>query len=44
MLQLRGSQTTKLDGKGRIKLPIGFRSEIEREPGTEFYINRLKVD
>lgn len=44
MLQLRGSQTTKLDGKGRIKLPVGFRSEIEREHGNEFYITSLKGD
>jgi MraZ protein len=44
MLQLRGSQTTKLDGKGRIKLPIGFRSEIEREHGNEFYITSLRGD
>jgi len=44
MLQLRGSQTTKLDGKGRIKLPVGFRSEIEREHGNEFYVTSLKGD
>lgn len=44
MLQLRGSQTTKLDGKGRIKLPVGFRSEIEQEHGNEFYITSLRGD
>jgi MraZ protein len=44
MLQLRGSQATKLDGKGRIKLPVGFRSEIEQEHGNEFYITSLRGD
>jgi MraZ protein len=44
MLQLRGSQSTKLDGKGRIKLPVGFRSEIEQEQGNEFYVTSLKGD
>ncbi len=42
MLQLRGSQATKLDGKGRLKLPAGFRSEIEQEHGSEFYITSLE--
>jgi MraZ protein len=44
MLQLRGSQATKLDGKGRLKLPVGFRSEIEQEHGKEFYITSLRGD
>lgn len=44
MLQLRGSQATKLDEKGRLKLPIGFRLEIEQECGNEFFITSLKGD
>ena len=41
MLQLRGSLTVKLDEKGRIKLPSGFRSEISQQHGNEFYITSL---
>jgi MraZ protein len=35
---LRGSTTTKVDDKGRIKVPAMFRSIIEAEYGREFFV------
>jgi MraZ protein len=41
---LRGNQPTKVDEKGRLKIPTLFRAEIEAEHGGEFYITSLYGD
>jgi transcriptional regulator MraZ len=41
---LRGNSPTKVDEKGRLKIPILFRSEIEQEHGSEFYVTSLYGD
>jgi transcriptional regulator MraZ len=41
---LRGNSPTKVDEKGRLKIPTIFRSEIEQEHGSEFYITSLYGD
>jgi len=38
---LRGNSPTKVDDKGRVKIPSIFRSEIEEEHGSEFYVTSL---
>lgn len=38
---LRGNSPTKVDEKGRVKIPSIFRSEIEQEHGSEFYVTSL---
>jgi MraZ protein len=41
---LRGNSPTKVDEKGRLKIPTLFRSEIEQEHGSEFYVTSLYGD
>jgi transcriptional regulator MraZ len=41
---LRGNSPTKVDEKGRLKIPALFRSEIEQEHGNEFYVTSLLGD
>jgi len=41
---LRGNSPTKVDEKGRLKIPTIFRSEIEQEHGNEFYVTSLYGD
>ncbi len=42
---LRGSHSAKVDEKGRLKLPSEFRSKIEEEYGTKFFITAsLELD
>ena len=42
---LRGSYPAKVDEKGRLKLPSDFRTKVEEEYGTNFYITAsLEVD
>ena len=41
---LRGNSPTKVDEKGRLKIPTIFRSEIEQEHGVEFYVTSLYGD
>lgn len=42
---LRGSHHAKVDEKGRLKLPSDFRSKIEEEYGTKFFITAsLELD
>jgi MraZ protein len=41
---LRGNSPTKVDEKGRLKIPTLFRSEIEQEHGNEFYVTSLRGD
>jgi MraZ protein len=41
---LRGNSPTKVDEKGRLKIPTIFRSEIEQEHGSEFYVTSLYGD
>jgi MraZ protein len=38
---LRGSQTTRIDEKGRLKIPAGFRRHIEEQFGSGVYITSL---
>jgi MraZ protein len=39
---LRGNALARVDSKGRLKLPAGFRAVIEPEYGTEFFVTSLK--
>ncbi len=39
---LRGNSIAKVDEKGRLKLPAQFRSAIEPEYGTEFFVTSLR--
>lgn len=34
----RGSHTTRIDDKGRIKVPADFKREIDEKYGAQFYI------
>jgi MraZ protein len=38
---LTGSLATKIDAKGRLKIPLEFRSYIESKFGTTFYITSM---
>jgi len=39
---LRGNFLAKVDEKGRLKVPASFRSAIESEHGTEFFVTSLR--
>jgi MraZ protein len=39
---LRGNALAKVDEKGRLKLPAAFRSVIEPNYGTEFFVTSLR--
>ncbi|TKJ35383.1 division/cell wall cluster transcriptional repressor MraZ [bacterium (candidate division B38) B3_B38] len=41
---LTGNFPTKVDDKGRIKIPTAFRQLIEKEYGTELYVTSLSGD
>jgi MraZ protein len=41
---LRGNALAKLDDKGRLRLPTVFRSVIEPQYGTEFFVTSLRGD
>jgi len=41
---LRGSSLTKLDEKGRLKLPAAFRAVLEPKFGSDFYVTSLRGD
>lgn len=38
---LRGNQRTRIDEKGRLKIPAGFRTEIEDSWGSDFYVTSI---
>ena len=38
---LRGNYTAKIDDKGRLKIPNGFRSLIEGQHGTDVFVTSL---
>jgi MraZ protein len=38
---LRGNQPAKIDEKGRLKIPAGFRADIEDSWGSDFYVTSL---
>ena len=38
---LRGNYTARIDGKGRLKIPTGFRRKIEEKYGSEVYVTSL---
>ncbi|HZN56832.1 MAG TPA: division/cell wall cluster transcriptional repressor MraZ, partial [Planctomycetota bacterium] len=39
---LRGSALAKLDDKGRLKLPSAFRTILEAQHGTDFFVTSLR--
>jgi len=39
---LRGNSLAKIDSKGRLKLPAGFRSIIEPDFGREFFVTSIR--
>ena len=39
---LRGNALAKIDEKGRLKLPSGFRSVLEPSYGREFFVTSLR--
>lgn len=41
---LRGNALAKVDEKGRLKLPVSFRSIIEPRYGNEFFVTSLRGD
>jgi len=41
---LRGSSLTKLDEKGRLKLPAAFRAVLEQKFGSDFFVTSLRGD
>ena len=41
---LRGNYTARIDPKGRLKVPTGFRRYIEEKHGTEFYVTSITGD
>lgn len=41
---LRGNALAKIDDKGRLKLPAGYRAEIEPKFGSEFFVTSLRGD
>ena len=38
---LRGNYTARIDDKGRLKIPAGFRRKIEEKYGSELYVTSL---
>jgi MraZ protein len=40
----RGNALAKVDNKGRLKLPAGFRSIIQPKFGNEFFVTSLRGD
>ena len=38
---LRGNYTARMDSKGRLKIPTGFRRHLEEKYGAEFYVTSL---
>ena len=38
---LRGNYTARIDDKGRLKIPTGFRRKIEEKYGSEVYVTSL---
>ncbi len=41
---LRGNYTARIDPKGRLKVPTGFRRYIEEKHGAEFYVTSITGD
>ncbi len=41
---LRGSAQAKVDEKGRLKLPSGFRALIEPKYGSNFFVTSMRGD
>jgi transcriptional regulator MraZ len=41
---LRGNSPAKIDDRGRLKIPNGFRSFIENEHGRELFVTSLHGD
>jgi len=41
---LRGNSPAKIDDRGRLKIPNGFRSFIEAEHGRELFVTRVHGD
>ena len=41
---LRGNSPAKIDDKGRLKIPNGFRSFIEHEHGRDLYVTSVHGD
>ena len=41
---LRGNSPAKIDEKGRLKVPNGFRTYIEKEYGQELFVTSLHGD
>jgi len=38
---LRGNYTARIDDKGRLKIPTGFRRKIEEKYGSQIYVTSL---
>ncbi len=38
---LRGNYSAKIDEKGRLKIPNGFRALVQKEHGAELYVTSL---
>ena len=38
---LRGNHPARIDDKGRLKIPNGFRAELEAEYGTELFVTSV---
>ena len=38
---LRGNQKARIDEKGRLKIPAGFRADIEDSWGSDFYVTSI---
>jgi MraZ protein len=38
---LRGNQPARIDEKGRLKVPAGFRAHIEDSWGSDFYVTSI---
>jgi MraZ protein len=41
---LRGNYTTRIDEKGRIKMPAAFRDIIQQKYGSEFFVTSINGD
>ena len=41
---LRGCYTTRIDDKGRLKLPTVFRSKVVEQYGTSLYVTSVRGD
>ena len=41
---LRGSQSARIDEKGRLKIPAGFRAIIEPRYGRDFFVTSFRGD